>query len=542
MESNDRIISHAVCLQLVSLNVLCSLKSLLLLLFKPNRMNKKVLLLILDGWGISPNHRISAIDKAETPFIDSLYNKFPHSELRTDGEHAGLPEGQMGNSEVGHINLGAGRIVYQNLAKINNAVKKGTLAKENELISAFIYAKKHKKNTHLLGLVSDGGIHSHINHLKELLKAVSEFGLNNVFLHAFTDGRDTDPKSGKNFIKDIENYMNKTTGSLATVTGRYYAMDRDTRWERVSLAYNALVKGEGLFSKEAVKSIENSYKNGITDEFIKPIILTGDNNQPRAIIEDEDVIIFFNFRADRGRQLTQALSQQDFSKYTMKKLSLYFVTMTNYDDTFKDIHVIYDNKNIKNTIGEVLSNAGKKQIRIAETEKYPHITFFFSGGREKKFDGEQRILCPSPKVATYDLQPEMSAYQIRDAIVSELKKRETDFACLNFANGDMVGHTGVFKATVKACETVDSCTKDIVTTALENDYITLLTADHGNCETMINPDGSPNTTHTTNPVPLILIDNELKSIKNGILGNIAPTILQLMGVEQPKEMTQHSLI
>ncbi|CAL2085608.1 2,3-bisphosphoglycerate-independent phosphoglycerate mutase [Tenacibaculum sp. 190524A05c] len=505
-------------------------------------MDKKVILMILDGWGISPNPEVSAVDKANTPFIDSLYNKYPHSELRTDGEHVGLPVGQMGNSEVGHINLGAGRIVYQNLAKINKAITDNTLASEATLVNTFEFAKKNNKTVHLLGLVSDGGIHSHINHLKGLITAADEFGLNDVFLHAFTDGRDTDPKSGKGFIQDIENFMSSTSTELASITGRYYAMDRDNRWERVALAYNALVKGEGEHSTNASDSIEKSYSDNVTDEFIKPIIMVDDNNQPKATIKEDDVIIFFNFRTDRGRQLTQALNQQDFPEHNLKKLPLYYVTMTNYDDTFEGIKVIYDNKNIENTIGEVLANAGKKQIRIAETEKYPHVTFFFSGGREKEFEGEKRLLCPSPKVATYDLQPEMSAFEIKEAIIPELQQGEVDFVCLNFANGDMVGHTGDFDAAVKACEAVDQCTNEIITTALENNYTTLVIADHGNCETMKNPDGSPNTAHTTNPVPLILVDKELKSIKNGILGDIAPTILKLIGVEQPKEMTQHPLV
>ncbi len=498
--------------------------------------------MILDGWGITQKPEVSAIYNAKTPFINSLYDVYPHSELRTDGEHVGLPKGQMGNSEVGHINLGAGRIVYQNLAKINKAIEEDTLAKEKELLKAFEYAKSNNKKIHLLGLVSDGGIHSHINHIKGLLSAANDHDLKNVYLHAFTDGRDTDPKSGKKFISDIEGFMEKTTGELASITGRYYAMDRDNRWERVALAYNALVNGEGEFSTNATDSIAESYTNEITDEFIKPIIMVGENNEPKATIKEDDMVIFFNFRTDRGRQLTNALSQKDFPEFKMKKLSLYFVTMTNYDATFKGMHVVYDNKNIENTLGEVLSNANKKQIRIAETEKYPHVTFFFSGGREKEFEGEKRLLCPSPKVATYDLKPEMSAYEIRDAIVPELEKGETDFVCLNFANGDMVGHTGVFEAAVKACETVDNCAKEVITKGLENGYTTLLIADHGNCETMINPDGSPNTAHTTNPVPLILIDKELKSIKNGILGDMAPTILKLIGVEQPKEMTQSSLV
>jgi 2,3-bisphosphoglycerate-independent phosphoglycerate mutase len=505
-------------------------------------MNKKVILMILDGWGITTDPSVSAVDHANTPFVDSLYTKFPHAQLRTDGEHVGLPEGQMGNSEVGHMNLGAGRIVYQNLAKINIAVREQTLQREQVLVDAFEYAKSNNKKVHLLGLVSDGGIHSHIDHLKGLLDAADEYEVNNVFLHAFTDGRDCDPKSGKGFIEDIEKHLSKTTGELATITGRYYAMDRDKRWERVKLAYDALVKGIGENSTSAAQSISESYEDGVTDEFIKPIIMVDENGNPKAKIENDDVIIFFNFRTDRGRQLTDVLSQNDNHEYNMHKLPLYFVTMTNYDETFQNIKVIYNTENIENTIGEVLESAGKKQIRIAETEKYPHVTFFFSGGREEAFKGEKRLLCPSPKVATYDLQPEMSAFEIRDAIVPELENEEVDFVCLNFANGDMVGHTGVMEAAIKACQAVDVCVKDIVNTALDHGYSTLLIADHGNCETMKNPDGSPHTAHTTNPVPLILIDKELTSIKSGILGDVAPTILKMMGVPQPKEMTQNALV
>ena len=505
-------------------------------------MNKKVILLILDGWGITQDPKVSAIFNAKTPYINSLYDSYPSSELRTDGEHVGLPEGQMGNSEVGHMNLGAGRIVYQNLAKINIAVREGKLSKEEELLKAFKYAKDHQKNVHLLGLVSNGGIHSHINHVKGLLSAANEHGVKNVFLHAFTDGRDCDPKSGAYFIDDIQKHMKSTTGELASVTGRYYAMDRDNRWERVKLAYDALVNGIGEYSTNATANIQKSYDNKITDEFIKPIIMVDENNKPKASIKKDDVVIFFNFRTDRGRQLTEVLSQNNNEEYNMHKIPLYFVTLTNYDKTFKDIKVVYNSENIENTLGEVLETAEKKQIRIAETEKYPHVTFFFSGGREKEFIGEKRLLCPSPKVATYDLKPEMSAYEIRDAIVPELEKGEVDFVCLNFANGDMVGHTGVFEAAIKACETVDKCTKDVISTGLQNGYSTLLIADHGNCETMMNPDGSPHTAHTTNPVPMILIDKEIQSINNGVLGDIAPTILELMGVEQPKEMTRKSLL
>jgi len=505
-------------------------------------MNKKVILLILDGWGITQDPKVSAIFNAKTPYINSLYDSYPSSELRTDGEHVGLPEGQMGNSEVGHMNLGAGRIVYQNLAKINIAVKEGKLSKEEELLNAFKYARDHQKNVHLLGLVSNGGIHSHIDHVKGILSAANDHEVKNVFLHAFTDGRDCDPKSGAYFIDDIQKHMKSTTGELASVTGRYYAMDRDNRWERVKLAYDALVNGIGEHSTNATESIQKSYDNKITDEFIEPIIMVDENDKAKAFIKKDDVVIFFNFRTDRGRQLTEVLSQNNNEEFNMYKIPLYFVTLTNYDKTFKDIKVVYNSENIENTLGEVLETAEKKQIRIAETEKYPHVTFFFSGGREKEFIGEKRLLCPSPKVATYDLKPEMSAYEIRDAIVPELEKGEVDFVCLNFANGDMVGHTGVFEAAVKACETVDKCAKEVITTGLQNGYTTLLIADHGNCETMMNPDGSPHTAHTTNPVPMILIDKEIKSINNGVLGDIAPTILELMGVEQPKEMTRKSLL
>ena len=505
-------------------------------------MNKKVILMILDGWGITQDPSVSAIFKAKTPFINSLYNEYPSAELRTDGEHVGLPKGQMGNSEVGHMNLGAGRIVYQNLAKINIALEKGEFSQEKELIKAFEYASEKNKNIHLLGLVSDGGIHSHISHLKGLLDMASDHQLKNVFLHAFTDGRDCDPKSGKSFIGEIQEHMKNTTGELATITGRYYAMDRDNRWERVKMAYDALVHGLGEKSTNAMNSIEKSYQNSVTDEFIKPIIMVDDYEKPKTSVKEDDVVIFFNFRTDRGRQLTEVLSQNNKDEFGMHKLPLYFVTLTNYDEKFKNIHVVYNNDHIKNTLGEVLEKENKKQIRIAETEKYPHVTFFFSGGKEEKFVGEKRLLCPSPKVATYDLKPEMSAFEIRDAIIPELQNGEVDFVCLNFANGDMVGHTGVFDAAVKACETVDTCSKDIITAGLENHYTTILIADHGNCETMINPDGSPHTAHTTNPVPMILIDKEIQSINNGILGDIAPTILELMGIDKPEEMNGKSLL
>lgn len=505
-------------------------------------MNKKVILMILDGWGKSPDPKISAVDQAKTPFIDSLYLQYPNAQLRTDGLNVGLPEGQMGNSEVGHMNLGAGRIVYQDLAKINLAVQNKTLAQEKVLLEAFDYAKQHNKNIHLLGLVSDGGVHSHIQHLFGILDAAKDHNIENIFVHAFTDGRDVDPKSGAGHIDALVKHMNDTTGKLASVIGRYYAMDRDKRWERVKKTYDLLVKGIGMPSKNAVLSLSDSYLNEVTDEFIEPIIMVNETNEPVATIQEDDVVLFFNFRTDRGRELTEVLSQKDYPEFGMQKLPLYFVTLTNYDDQFQNIHVIYDKDNITETLGEVLEKAGKKQIRIAETEKYPHVTFFFSGGREEPFQGEQRILCPSPKVATYDLKPEMSAYDLKDALVTELNKQDVDFVCLNFANGDMVGHTGSMSAAIKACETVDICTKSVVEAAVKNNYTVLILADHGNCETMFNPDGSPNTAHTTNPVPLILIDEDIKTIKDGVLSDIAPTILELMGIPQPKAMTRHSLL
>ncbi|MFT7165031.1 MAG: 2,3-bisphosphoglycerate-independent phosphoglycerate mutase, partial [Flavobacterium sp.] len=499
-------------------------------------MNKKVILMILDGWGKSPDPKVSAIDNANVPFISSLYKKYPSAQLRTDGLNVGLPEGQMGNSEVGHMNLGAGRIVYQDLAKINLAVANKTLAKEQVLKDAFQYAKDNNKKVHFLGLVSDGGVHSHTSHLRGLIDATQEYGLKEVFIHAFTDGRDVDPKSGKNYIQNLENYIANTSVKVASVIGRYYAMDRDKRWERVKLAYDLLVNGKGTLSKDAVASIEQSYEIDITDEFINPLVMVDDNDKPLATIEDEDVVIFFNFRTDRGRELTEALSQQDFHEQNMHKLNLYYVTLTNYDETYKNVKVVYNKDNIEETLGEVLEKHNKTQIRIAETEKYPHVTFFFSGGREIPFRGEKRILKNSPKVATYDLQPEMSAFELTDALVPELEKGVVDFVCLNFANGDMVGHTGIMAAAIKACEAVDKCVEKVITTALAQDYTVLVIADHGNCETMMNPDGSPNTAHTTNPVPFILVDNDLKEINDGVLGDIAPTILELMGIEKPAVM------
>ncbi|NMH27491.1 2,3-bisphosphoglycerate-independent phosphoglycerate mutase [Flavobacterium silvaticum] len=504
-------------------------------------MNKKVILMILDGWGIAPDKKVSAPDNANVPFINSLYQKYPTAQLRTDGLNVGLPDGQMGNSEVGHMNLGAGRIIYQDLVRINLAVERHELQHEKTLTDAFQYAKDNNKPVHLLGLLSDGGVHSHINHLKGLVDATTAAGLHDVFIHAFTDGRDVDPKSGAGFVADLENFLTDKPAKLASVVGRYYAMDRDKRWERVKKAYDLVVNGVGTPSTDAVKSINESYDKNITDEFIDPIVMT-EGDHPIATIKPDDVVIFFNFRTDRGRQLTEVLSQWDCEEQGMHKMNLYYVTMTNYDDTFKGIHVVYDKDNITKTLGEIVSLAGKKQIRMAETEKYPHVTFFFSGGREEPFEGEMRILKNSPKVATYDLKPEMSAYELADALVPELNAKSADFVCLNFANGDMVGHTGVFEAAIKACEAVNNCAEKVINAALENGYTTLVIADHGNCETMINPDGTPNTAHTTNPVPLVIVDPEIKTINNGILGDIAPTILHLMGIPQPEEMTQHSLV
>ena len=505
-------------------------------------MNKKVILMILDGWGKSPNPQVSAIDNANVPFINSLYTKYPNAQLRTDGLNVGLPEGQMGNSEVGHMNLGAGRIVYQDLAKINLAVENKNVNQEKSLIDAFKYALENNKKVHFLGLVSNGGVHSHTSHLYGLLDAAKEYGLEKIFIHAFTDGRDVDPKSALLDIANLEEYIKDSNAKIATVIGRYYAMDRDKRWERVKLAYDLLVNSIGHHTTNFVESIQKSYDENVTDEFIHPLIKVDENNKPLTKIENDDVVIFFNFRTDRGRELTEVLSQQDFPEFNMHKLNLYYVTMTNYDETYKNVHVIYDKDNITETLGEVLEKANKKQIRIAETEKYPHVTFFFSGGREEPFVGETRILKNSPKVATYDLQPEMSAFELKDALIPELKKGEVDFVCLNFANGDMVGHTGVMSAAIKACEAVDICVKEVVETALENNYTTIIIADHGNCETMINPDGSPNTAHTTNPVPIILVDKELKTIHDGVLGDLAPTILELMGIQKPEVMTCKSLL
>ncbi|WMJ71833.1 2,3-bisphosphoglycerate-independent phosphoglycerate mutase [Cytophagaceae bacterium ABcell3] len=506
-------------------------------------MNKKVILMILDGWGLGNNPAVSAIEKANTAFIDSLYTNYPNSKLEASGLAVGLPEGQMGNSEVGHMNIGAGRVVYQDLVKINKAVDEGTLKEEKTLKEAFDYAKNNNKKVHFIGLVSDGGVHSHIHHLKGLTSIAADYGLKDVFVHAFTDGRDTDPKGGIEYIKDLEKHLDSTTGRIASVVGRYYAMDRDNRWERVKLAYDVMVNGDGKKVTDIEKAILESYLEDVTDEFIMPMVQVDDKQQPIGKIEEGDVVICFNFRTDRGREITIALTQKDFHEQNMHKMNLHYVTMTNYDETFKNVKVVFNKENLNNTLGEVLAKAGKKQIRIAETEKYPHVTFFFSGGREEPFEGEKRLMCPSPKVATYDLKPEMSAYDIRDKIVPEIQSKEPDFICLNFANPDMVGHTGVMEAAIKACETVNECAEDVINAALENGYSAIVIADHGNADVMVNEDGSPNTAHTTNLVPCVLVDKDLKvGLKDGKLGDLAPTILKLIGVDVPEDMTGDPLI
>ncbi len=505
--------------------------------------NKKVVLIIMDGWGIAPESPANAITKADTPFFDSMMKQYPHSQLLASGEDVGLPDGQMGNSEVGHLNIGAGRIVYQDLVKINKAIKTQTIDTNPVLLEAFKYAKENKKAVHFIGLVSDGGVHSHVDHLIGLCKLAKANGLDeNVFIHAFTDGRDTDPKGGIHYIKYLEDNIKNSVGKIASVVGRYYAMDRDKRWERIKIAYDLMVHGKGDEYRDAASAIQNSYDNNITDEFIKPMVIVDEHYVPLTTIKEGDVVLCFNFRTDRCREITMALTQQDFPDQDMQAIPLNYITMTPYDHSFQGIKILFEKDDLKKTLGEVLSLNNKKQIRISETEKYPHVTFFFSGGREQPFEGEQRIMIPSPKVATYDLKPSMSAAEVTDAIVKELLKGEVDFVCLNFANADMVGHTGSFEAVVEAVETVDQCTQKVVEAGLRNGYSFLITSDHGNADFKINDDGSPNTAHTTNPVPLILIDTDYSSIKDGKLCDLAPTILKLMGIKQPDEMTGKELV
>lgn len=505
---------------------------------------KKAMLIIMDGWGHGKNAAASAIAAAQTPNVDSYYTRYPNAELRTDGPFVGLPEGQMGNSEVGHLNLGAGRVVFQELQRIFNAIDSGELAQNKVLQDAFSHAKSTGK-LHLMGLVSDGGVHSHTRHLKALCKLAIEAGIpaEKVFVHVFTDGRDTDPKSGVTYVGDLVKSLEDSGIRIATVSGRYYAMDRDKRWGRISLAWKALVKGEGHKATDALDAIRKSYEQGVTDEFIEPVVIT-ENGEPLATMDEGDTVLCFNFRTDRCRQITRALTQDEFPEQGMHTLPLHYVTMTRYDHTFKGVEVIFEKEDLADTMGEVLEKQGLSQIRIAETEKYPHVTFFFSGGREKEFEGERRIMKSSPKVATYDLQPEMSAPEVKDAIVEEIRNNPPDFICLNFANPDMVGHTGVFAAAVKACETVDACVGEVVDAALEQGYAILLTADHGNSDYLVNPDGSPNTAHTTNPVPVFYIDRDpaFKTIRDGKLGDVAPTLLRIMDIDIPDSMTGEILV
>ncbi len=504
---------------------------------------KKAMLIVMDGWGLGQVEGSDAIRAANTPFVDSLYSKYPNTTLTTCGEAVGLPEGQMGNSEVGHLNLGAGRVVYQELQRINVAIREGEFQKNIALLRSIQYAKDNHTALHLLGLVSNGGVHSHINHLKSILDVCKQYGLEKVYIHAFMDGRDCDPKSGLGFMEELQQHVKISTGKIATVSGRYYAMDRDKRWERVKLAYDAMVHGIGEKASNGTEAVANSYAKDITDEFILPTVIIDSEGKPTATIRENDSVLVFNFRTDRCREITQVLTQMELPEQNMRSLNLFYTTMTEYDKTYQNVHVIFDNDNLTNTIGEVVASQGLKQIRIAETEKYPHVTFFFSGGREKEFEGEKRIIVQSPRVATYDLQPEMSAREVTAVLLPEIATGEYAFICLNFANADMVGHTGVWDAAITAVETVDDCVRQVVTSALEQDYTIFLTADHGNSDYLINADGSPNTAHTLNPVPLFVISNWWKgSVSEGKLGDIAPSMLHLMGVAIPSQMTGNILV
>jgi 2,3-bisphosphoglycerate-independent phosphoglycerate mutase len=496
----------------------------------------------MDGWGLGKVKSADAIQNANVPFVKSLYSTYPNTTLVTCGEAVGLPEGQMGNSEVGHLNLGAGRIVYQELQRINVAIRDNSFQNNPHLLESIRYAKTTQSTLHLLGLVSDGGVHSHLNHLKAILDTCHKEGLSNVAIHVFTDGRDTDPKSGLQFVRELEHHIARTTGRIATVSGRYFSMDRDKRWERIKLAYDAMVKGEGERAESAISAIANAYSHNVTDEFIKPTVIE-QNGAPPMLIRNGDAVIAFNFRTDRCREISQVLTQTDMPEFKMHKLDIHFTTMTEYDKTYENVHVIFETDNLTNTLGQVLEKHGKKQIRIAETEKYPHVTFFFNGGRELPFEGERRIMIPSPKVATYDLQPEMSAFELTDAIIPEIENETADFICLNYANADMVGHTGIFAAAIKAVETVDQCVNRLVTAALAHDYTVFLTADHGNADYMINEDGTPNTAHSLNLVPLFVIDKQWKgTVQAGKLGDIAPSILTMMQLPIPDQMTGQVLV
>lgn len=506
-------------------------------------MDKKVLLMILDGWGIGKNDKTNAIYTTGAPNMDALTKKYPNAQLLTSGEDVGLPEGQMGNSEVGHLNIGAGRIVYQDLVKINIACRDNSILQNPEIVKVFTYAKQNGKQIHFMGLTSDGGVHSSLDHLYKLCDIAKEYGIEKTFVHCFMDGRDTDPKSGKGYIQQLENHLTKSTGKIASVIGRYYAMDRDKRWERVKEAYDLLVNGKGTPVTNIQDAIQKSYDEGVTDEFIKPIVQVDANGNALGTIKEGDAVIFFNYRNDRARELTITLTQQDMPEQGMKIIpNLYYCCMTPYDATFEGLHILFDKDNVANTIGEVLAKAGKKQLRIAETEKYAHVTFFFSGGREAEFEGERRCLISSPKVATYDLKPEMSAYEVKDTLITELNKKDLDFIALNFANGDMVGHTGIYSAIEKAVKAVDQCVGEVIKSAQENGYSVIIIADHGNADNALNADGSPNTAHSLNPVPIIVVDGDVKKVENGILADVAPTVLHMMGVTAPKEMTGKVLV
>lgn len=503
-------------------------------------MKKKALLVILDGWGIGDKSEADVIYNTPTPYWDYLVKTYPHSELQASGENVGLPDGQMGNSEVGHLNIGGGRVVYQDLVKINKACDDNSIAEIPEVVSAYTYAKENNKKLHLMGLVSDGGVHSSLDHLFKLCDLSKDYELKNTFVHCFMDGRDTDPQSGKGFIGQLQEKCNDTSVNIASIIGRYYAMDRDKRWERVKEAYDLLVHGTGKEATDMVKAVEESYADGVTDEFMKPIV----NSQVNGKVEEGDVVIFFNFRNDRAKELTIVLTQENMPDHDMKIIpNLQYYTMTPYDAEFKGLHVLFDKENVENTLGEYVSSKGLKQLHMAETEKYAHVTFFFNGGREEPFKGEDRILVPSPKVATYDLKPEMSAYEVKDKLVEALNKQKYDFVVVNYANGDMVGHTGVYEAIEKAIVAVDSCLKDTIEAAKENGYEAIVIADHGNADHALNKDGSPNTAHSLNPVPCVYVtENKEKKVENGRLADVAPTILKIMGLDQPKEMTGKALI
>ncbi|WP_348716907.1 2,3-bisphosphoglycerate-independent phosphoglycerate mutase [uncultured Alistipes sp.] len=506
-------------------------------------MAQKVLLMILDGWGNGDHQRGDVIYQMHPAYITAMTEKYPHAQLRTDGENVGLPEGQMGNSEVGHLNIGAGRVVYQDLVKINRACADGSILKNPEIVAAFEYAKKNGVNVHLMGLVSNGGVHSSLDHLLKLTDIAKVYGIENTFVHCFMDGRDTDPHSGKGFIAELEKHMDEqSTGRIASIVGRYYAMDRDKRWERVKVAYDLLVNGIGDRSSDMVEAMQRSYDMDVTDEFVKPIVRIDELGNPIGMIRPNDVVIFFNYRNDRAKELTVVLTQEDMPEQGMHTLPLYYCCMTPYDAKFRGLHILFDKENVANTIGEYVASLGLSQLRIAETEKYAHVTFFLNGGREEKFAGEERILVASPKVATYDLQPEMSAYEVADKLAAALDEQKYDFICLNFANGDMVGHTGVYEAIQKAVQAVDACVEKVVEAARRNGYEVVQIADHGNADNAVNADGSPNTAHSLNPVPIVVVSDRVKAVTDGILADVAPTVLDLMGLKQPAEMTGKSLV